>query len=142
MMNNILYFFIAEKVGLLMERRETTEADTERRRAASEGAVLARRGDPQSDPDRATSIQLITAAAAANEPGWTIARRTAGVAPHPRQQTALGTFPRRQPPPRHGASGIRPAGRRQKRPPPPVRTREQRSAASPPRLVCCPPCDS
>jgi hypothetical protein len=132
MMNNILRFFIAEKVGLLTERTETTETDTERRRAASEGEVLAGTSDPQSDPDRATSIQLITAAAAANEPGWTIVRRTGGAAPHPRQrQIAPGTFPRRQPPPQHGASGIRPAGRRQKRPP--VRTRVQRPAASPPR---------
>jgi hypothetical protein len=131
-MNNILCFSIAEKVGLLMERTVTTETDTERLTAASEGGVLARTGGPQSDPDRATSIQLITAAAAANDPGWTIVRRTGGGALHPRRK-ALGTFPRRQPLPQHGVSGIRPAGRRQKRPPPPVRTRIQRSAASPPR---------
>jgi hypothetical protein len=111
----------------------TTETDTERRRAASEGGVPARTGGPQSDPDRATSTQLITAAAATNDPGWTIVRQTGGAAPHLRQQTALETFPRRQPPPQHGGSEIRPAGHRQKRPPPPVRTRVQRPAASLPR---------
>jgi hypothetical protein len=46
MMNNILHFFIAEKVGLLTERTETTETDTERLKAASEGGVPARTGDP------------------------------------------------------------------------------------------------